>query len=426
MKGRSRAGAQGPIRVAVVIPRYTPIFGGSENQCRQLNRCLRATGAVEIPYVVTKRIRPDLPRVESIDGVPVYRLDPPGVSRWSEYSFYCRAFMFLWRRRRQYDVIHCHATSIIGFVITVLSLVTRRPAVLKLSSNGELMTGLHNFSGQLRLDRSLTGRLRRPLARFAARHAHIVALNEEGADELRLARARWPHVVSNGVDTAFFRPASPEVRGRLRRELGFGEDRFVFLYAGRFVSRKGIDALLDAYRRLARRPDGARMVLCLVGSGELQADPIAVAAEAGGRPDAVRVFPAADDLRPFLHMADAFVFPSRREGMPNAVLEATAAGLPCVLSDIRPHRELAARNPGARCYLFASGDAADLERALVRCEREERAAGPWRSAGVAPQFELGSVAERYVELYRSVVGLPPIGAALGQPAPAPEPHAGRP
>jgi glycosyltransferase involved in cell wall biosynthesis len=190
--------------VAVVIPRYAPVFGGSENQCRQLNQYLTRTAAVQIPFVVTKRIAPDLAREESIDGVLVHRLGKPGISRWSEYGFYCRAFLFLWRRRRQYDVVHCHATSIIGFVITMLSLVSGRPALLKLSSNGELMTGLHNFGGELRLDQTLTGRLRRPLARIAARHAHIVALNEEGADELRLAGARWPHVVNNGVDTTFF------------------------------------------------------------------------------------------------------------------------------------------------------------------------------------------------------------------------------
>lgn len=396
-----------PVRVAVVIPRYAPIFGGAENQCRQLNRALRRRGDVTIPFVVTKRLTPDLPPREEVDGTPVHRIGRPGLSRWSEYGFYLRAIAFLWRRRREFDVVHCHATSLIGFAITVLSRLARRPAILKLSSNGELVTGLHNFSGTLQLDGGLMSRLRRPLARYAARHARIVALNGEGMDELRLAGARRPCLVPNGVDTERFHPPAPEARLDLRAQHGFEPDDFVFVYTGRFVATKGIDTLLAAVDALGDRARRARMRFCFVGSGELQDRAVSISGTVG----TVRVFPPTPDVRRYLAMSDAFVFPSRREGMPNAVLEAMAMGLPCVLSDIRPHRELAGANPGVRSFLFASGDAAALAAALLAC-RQAALEAPPAPGTLDPQFRLDSVARRYAALYREMLAPSRAGAAI--------------
>jgi glycosyltransferase involved in cell wall biosynthesis len=398
------------IRVAVVIPRYAPIFGGAENQCRQLTHALRASGAVSIPFTLTKRIRSDLLPVEDIDGVPVVRLGFPGISRWSEYGFYACVLRELVARRAEYDVIHCHATSLIGFIAALAGRLLRRPVVLKLSSNGELVTGFGREDGPPRLDPRLLARLRRPLARFAARNAQIVALNREGLDELQLAGARHPQLISNGVDTARFTPPDPVRRAALRKSLGIDPDEFVFLYTGRFVASKGIDTLLAAISRLRTAPaenDGlGRLRFAFVGSGELQDAAVGIDAHT----DAVLMFPPTPDVLPYLHLADAFVFPSRREGTPNAVLEAMAVGLPCVLSDIRPHRELHERNPDLACYFFHPGDGDSLASAIARCVAMWGGGRPARAPGANPggrlsdEFTLVHVARRYISLYRSLLG----------------------
>ena len=66
-------------------------------------------------------------------------------------------------------------------------------------------------------------------------------------------------------------------------------------------------------------------------------------------------------MRPWLHAADVFVAPSLSEGMPNAVLEAMAAGLPLVLSDLAGHREAAEET----ARYFKPGDGAALSHVLA-------------------------------------------------------------
>jgi glycosyltransferase involved in cell wall biosynthesis len=408
---QERSGARRPVRVAMVIPRYHPIFGGAETQCRALVAALGARDDVEVPYVLTRRLHDDLPLDARVDGTRVRRIGRPGRSRWGEYGFYLRTAARLIAERRDYDVVHCHATSIVGFAVTVAARVARRPVVLKLSSTGELMSGLANYTDRIVLDRSVRGTLRRPLARFMGRHAHLVALNEQGREELALADARRPVVVPNGVDTSRFHAATPAVRAARRGSLGFAEDEFVLLYTGRFAAVKGIDVLLAALAELGSSGRLARVRLCLVGSGELQLEIAGRLQRLQDSPLAAQVTVCAptDDVVPYLQAVDAFVFPSRREGMPNSVLEAIAAGLPCVLSDIAPHRELAGANPRARVWLFASGDAAAMTDAMSACVTTCRNTGP--DAGALDQsFAIERVAERYAALYRS---------ALDGPGPAP-------
>ena len=399
-----RGEARPPLRVAMVIPRYHPIFGGAETQCRALVAALGARPDVTVPYVLTRRLRDDLAPEERIDGTTVRRIGRPGRSRWGEYGFYLRTAGRLIARRREYDVVHCHATSIVGFAVTVAARLARRPAVLKLSSTGELMSGLANYTDRIVLDRSLRGTLRRPLARFMGRHAHLVALNQQGREELALAAARRPAVVPNGVDTSRFHVAAPAARAELRRALGFADDDFVLLYTGRFAAVKGIDVLLAALAQLAAAGRLARVRLCLVGTGELLLDIAGQLQRLQDSPLAsqVTVCPPTDDVVPYLQAVDAFAFPSRREGMPNSVLEAIATGLPCVLSDIAPHRELADANPRARVWLFQSGSADAMAESMRSCIAACQGTGPNADA-LDRSFAIERVAERYASLYRAAV-----------------------
>ncbi len=107
---------------------------------------------------------------------------------------------------------------------------------------------------------------------------------------------------------------------------------------------------------------------------------------------------------PFLSAADAFLFPSLTEGMPNAVLEAMALGLPIVASDIPVLRELS--GDGQRCVLVGSDQPKDYADALLKLRDDaplrttlgERAAD-WARANLDPQATLQAV----LRIYRRVV-----------------------
>ncbi len=395
------------IRLAVVIPRYAPIFGGAENQCRSLNKSLLATGSVEIPFLLTCRLESGLARNDLIDGVQVRRLGFPGLGRIGSYSFYLSTFLCLLTGARDYDIVHCHtADSICGFVVTLAGKITRRPVLLKLSTNGDFGRAFGDRKRRGMIVGSALKRFRKFRMGFISRNAQIIALNEEGREELIHAGVVSPIVVPNGVDRAAYSPVSELSRQQLRRQHGFRESDIVFLFTGRFVWRKGIDLLLTAFQSFLAKnvSNRSQFKLCLVGSGHLQADTIEsqIVNIANQYSDHIEVRPPINPVTEYLQMADIFVLPSRWEGMPNSVLEALAAGLPCILSDIEPHRELGA-DIRAPLFYFGSGDSRALESQLELAAahvESARSRGDMRTTYLSDSFDIATVSRLYLDVYR--------------------------
>jgi glycosyltransferase involved in cell wall biosynthesis len=117
--------------------------------------------------------------------------------------------------------------------------------------------------------------------------------------------------------------------------------------------------------------------------------------------------PGFDAADKWLAWADCFVLPSRREGLSNALLEAMAAGLPCIANDIPPNREVL--DDGSAGVLVPVGDLAQLENAMRTLVDEPNVAARYATMGrarVENCYAIGSVAHRYQSLYRSLLSVP--------------------
>ena len=136
----------------------------------------------------------------------------------------------------------------------------------------------------------------------------------------------------NAVDTARFRPDS-EKRLRTRRELGL-EDRFVIGHVGRFSEAKNHGFLLEIFKAVREREPKA--ALLLVGEGALQQQAVRKAVELGVADDVIMTG-NRNDVPELLGAMDRFCFPSLWEGLPVTLVEAQAAGLPCIISDTITH-----------------------------------------------------------------------------------------
>lgn len=134
--------------------------------------------------------------------------------------------------------------------------------------------------------------------------------------------------IPNAVDTADFVP-DPEMRERIRAEYGL-EDNFVIGHVGRFHYAKNHEFLLDIFAHILDKKDNAK--LFLLGDGSRRAE-MEVKARELGIDKAVIFAGNKNPVAPFYQAFDAFLFPSRFEGMPGTVVEAQAAGLPCLVSD---------------------------------------------------------------------------------------------
>lgn len=195
---------------------------------------------------------------------------------------------------------------------------------------------------------------------------HVVPEGQGVKDDLEnYGITRKPlHVLGHGnirgIDLQHFRH-TPEVTaeaGKLRRP-----GVFTFVFIGRLVGDKGINELVDAFCRLHVSHPDTRLVL--VGRHEENIDPLKPGTLARISDNAaIETVGHQADVRPWLAAADAFVFPSYREGFPNVVIEAGAMGLPSIVTDINGSREIVVH--GKNGVIVPPRDANALHDAMAR------------------------------------------------------------
>jgi len=143
---------------------------------------------------------------------------------------------------------------------------------------------------------------------------------------------------SNGIDLNYFRPTqSPESVNELKTRYELN-GKFTFLFIGRIVGPKGINELVSAFSDLNK--EYKETILLLVGNFEEDLYPLSDLTRLQLQNPSIRVIGYQSDVRPFLEVADVFVFPSYREGFPNSVLQACAYNLPCIVTDINGCNEI--------------------------------------------------------------------------------------
>lgn len=164
--------------------------------------------------------------------------------------------------------------------------------------------------------------------RTIARHATQLFACSEEAGKWMFGGAAF-RVLNNAIDAGKY-AFDADVRHAVRRELGLPEDVLVVGHVGRFDPQKNHSFLLTIFEKI---PGDARLLL--VGDGVLRPAAERQAEEPGlsGRVIFAGVRPDVDRL---LQAMDVFLFPSLFEGLPVSIVEAQAAGLPCLISDKVP------------------------------------------------------------------------------------------
>jgi glycosyltransferase involved in cell wall biosynthesis len=203
-------------------------------------------------------------------------------------------------------------------------------------------------------------------------------------------------VVRNGVDTEKFSPATPEEKTSLRSSLKLPSDARVWVVSGHLAARKDPLFVLDAWGRAFGRSKSD--VLVFLGGGELEQECRSAAAAF----DNVRIVGRMKDVSAYLRSGDVYVSASKAEGLPNAALEGLAVGLPVLLSDIVPHRELWELNPGVGS-LFQPGDSQGFAQAAAQLIQAGRADPNGASRRlVAEKLSAPVMSEGYQALYRQL------------------------
>lgn len=198
-------------------------------------------------------------------------------------------------------------------------------------------------------------------------------------------------IVPNGVDTEFFRPVG-------RRPENFpGDGSPVVLFVGRAEPRKGIQILLESFRRLLSKIPECRLII--VGEGHSRQEYLT----SYRLPDSsvtVTGFVPDEDLPAYYSSADVFCAPSLGgESFGLVLLEAMACGTPVVASDIPGYREVIKSTGGG--ILFKTGDVDSLSSALADILLDEEIRRTTRSVGLekVKVFSWSSIAARVERIY---------------------------
>ncbi|MEA2381765.1 MAG: hypothetical protein QOH72_1736 [Solirubrobacteraceae bacterium] len=215
-------------------------------------------------------------------------------------------------------------------------------------------------------------------------------------------------LVGNGVDTARYRPPRDAAERAAARAAAGLDERLAILTVGGIEPRKGSLTLLDAFAAARTALPERRPVLLVAGGATLfdyrdEIDRFHARAAALGLNGDLRVLGPVEDteLEGLYRAADVFALPSTKEGYGLAVLEALAAGLPAVVSDLDVFRGFL--GDGDSALLARTGDPDALAGALVRVAREPGLADRLREGGrgVVARHTWARVAQGHEREYRA-------------------------
>ena len=244
-------------------------------------------------------------------------------------------------------------------------------------------------------------RLDRWTERFVEKHVCVsqsvadFCIAESGLDAAKV------EVIANGVDLEQFRDAEPKDLG----EFGVPKGAKVVLSVGRLDPQKDPLCLLAAFSEVARKTESAHLIF--VGDGPLRGELAAKIAESPER-DRIHLAGWARDVPGILKSADVFTLSSRFEGMPNAVLEAGAAGVPVVATEAEGVAEIVEN--GESGWLVGIGDQSGLTEALTEALTDAETANKRTKKlqiVISKKFTWNRVASRYDQLYCDLLKMKP-------------------
>jgi len=250
--------------------------------------------------------------------------------------FYLRKF------KREYDILHFHVLHWAGFLACTWAKRKKIPTIYQsVLQNSDTPSNVNN-----QRQGKLKGKL---LQNFSAILAISHVLSE---DYLQHGFSNDKvYTLMNSVETDVFYPvSSPDEKSKLRQKHNLPQDATILLFTGSIIHRKGVDILLKSFLDVSRYfPD---LFLVLVGPNSKNENPsldigfinelnnLLADAAVDDRVKFTGLIKDREILAELNRAADIFVFPSRNEGLGNVVLEAMASGLPVIISDLPPLRNV--------------------------------------------------------------------------------------
>lgn len=304
----------------------------------------------------------------------------------------------------EYDIIHCHTP--VGAMLTRLAAKQARKQGTKVFYTAH---GFHFYKGAP----AINWILYYPVEKWLSRYTDVlITINKEDYERAKTFKAgKVCYVPGVGIDLKKFN-AGYVNKEQKRKEIGVSADDFVLLSVGELIPRKNHEVVIRALSVLKQLDKLNHIEYVICGRGSYEAD-LRKLAEGLDVADHVHFLGYRNDISEICNCADLFVFMSHQEGLPVALMEAMACGLPAVCSNIRGNTDLIEDGVTG---LLANNTPEEVAQSISKMKSDTALRNRVASAALQKikQFDLSSVEDEMSKIYGGVRNLALQGVYKGQ------------
>lgn len=289
----------------------------------------------------------------------------------------------------EYDIIHCHTP--VGAMLTRLAAKQARKKGTKVFYTAH---GFHFYKGAP----AINWILYYPVEKWLSRYTDVlITINKEDYERAKTFKAgKVCYVPGVGIDLKKFN-AGYVNKEQKRKEIGVSADDFVLLSVGELIPRKNHEVVIRALSVLKQLDKLNHIEYVICGRGSYEAD-LRKLAEGLDVADHVHFLGYRNDISEICNCADLFVFMSHQEGLPVALMEAMACGLPAVCSNIRGNTDLIEDGVTG---LLANNTPEEVAQSISKMKSDTALRNRVASAALQKikQFDLSSVEDEMSKIY---------------------------
>lgn len=324
---------------------------------------------------------PDIPNCDLYVDIPFAR-NPFSASNIKAYKMLKSVI-----DNGNFDIIECNTP--VGSVIGRLAARGARKNGTKVIY---IVHGFHFFKGSSKLAWLMFYPVERLLAHITD---VLVTINHEDYERAskKFKAKQIVHIDGIGVDLERIENSCPD-KSKVRREFCIKESDTVLISVGELRKLKNHRTIIEAMAKIENK----NLHYIIAGCGTFGSE-LSELAERHGIKDRVHLPGFRNDVFDLLKSSDIFCFPSTREGMPLALMEAMAAGLPAVASNVRGNRDLIA--PGKGGFLYSANDSdgfAEGIKKLIDDPSLRRKMGSYNK-GQIKKYDIKIIKEKLFRIY---------------------------
>ena len=285
----------------------------------------------------------------------------------------------------KYDLIHCQ--SPVGGVLTRLAAINKKAKVIYTAH------GFHFFKGAPRKNWLIFYSLEKVLSYFTD---ILITINNEDYQRAKkeFHAKKTVYIPGVGIDSEKFSQNNLPTT-KIREELNINKDDFLLMSVGEINENKNHEIIIRALANIDERL--IKFAIIGIGSEKERLELLSQSLEISDR---ILFLGYKNNVKDYLSVADAFVFPSKREGLGLAALEAMASGLPIVTSNVHGIKDYSEN--GVTGFTFNPHDLETAIKAInnmYNLDEDEKNKMKNRNKKIAQKFDISNVNQAMKEVY---------------------------